>query len=146
MEIIYEPDFSIPNTLVGDPVRIAQILNNLISNAIKFTDKGFIKIILELVNKESDHVNIRFTVKDSGIGVAPSKVDSIFDAFTQASSDTTRKYGGTGLGLAIVKSLPSYLVQKFTWNPSWVKVLPSGLIYGLRYNRSPCESLRPRKW
>ncbi|AEL26790.1 PAS domain S-box protein [Cyclobacterium marinum] len=105
LEIIYEPDFSIPNTLVGDPVRIAQILNNLISNAIKFTDKGFIKIILELVNKESDHVNIRFTVKDSGIGVAPSKVDSIFDAFTQASSDTTRKYGGTGLGLAIVKKL-----------------------------------------
>ena len=105
LEIIYEPDFSIPNTLVGDPVRIAQILNNLISNAIKFTDKGFIKIILELVNKENDHVNIRFTVKDSGIGVAPSKVDSIFDAFTQASSDTTRKYGGTGLGLAIVKKL-----------------------------------------
>lgn len=105
LEIIYEPDFSIPNTLIGDPVRIAQILNNLISNAIKFTDKGFIKIILELVGKEEDHVDIRFTVKDSGIGVAPSKVDSIFDAFTQASSDTTRKYGGTGLGLAIVKKL-----------------------------------------
>lgn len=105
MEIIYEPDFSIPNTLIGDPVRIAQILNNLISNAIKFTDKGFIKIILELVGKEEKHVDIRFTVKDSGIGVAPSKVDSIFDAFTQASSDTTRKYGGTGLGLAIVKKL-----------------------------------------
>lgn len=105
LEIIYEPDFSIPNTLIGDPVRIAQILNNLISNAIKFTDKGFIKIMLELVDKEEEHVNIRFTVKDSGIGVAPSKVDSIFDAFTQASSDTTRKYGGTGLGLAIVKKL-----------------------------------------
>lgn len=105
LEIIYEPDFAIPKTLIGDPVRIAQILNNLISNAIKFTDEGFIKIILELVNKKGNHVNVRFTVEDSGIGVSPSKVDAIFDAFTQASSETTRKYGGTGLGLAIVKKL-----------------------------------------
>ncbi|AKP52408.1 PAS domain S-box protein [Cyclobacterium amurskyense] len=105
LEIIYEPDFSLPKLLIGDPVRIAQILNNLISNAIKFTDKGFIKIALELISQENDRVNVRFTVKDTGIGVAPSKVKSIFDAFTQASTDTTRKYGGTGLGLAIVKKL-----------------------------------------
>lgn len=105
LEIIYEPDFELPKLLIGDPVRIAQILNNLISNAIKFTDKGFIKISLELVSQEEEWVNVRFTVQDTGIGIAPSKAQSIFDAFTQASTDTTRKYGGTGLGLAIVKKL-----------------------------------------
>ncbi len=105
LEIIYEPDFALPKLLIGDPVRIAQILNNLISNAIKFTDEGYIKISLELVSQEEEWVNVRFTVQDTGIGVSPSKVKSIFDAFTQASTDTTRKYGGTGLGLAIVKKL-----------------------------------------
>lgn len=105
LEIIYEPDFDLPKLLIGDPVRIAQILNNLISNAIKFTDEGYIKISLDLVSQKEDWVKVRFTVEDTGIGIATSKVKSIFDAFTQASSDTTRKYGGTGLGLAIVKKL-----------------------------------------
>lgn len=105
LEIIYEPDFELPKLLIGDPVRIAQILNNLVSNAIKFTDRGYIKITLEKVKQEKDWVTVRFAVKDTGIGIARSKVNSIFDAFTQASSDTTRKYGGTGLGLAIVKKL-----------------------------------------
>jgi len=105
LEIIYEPDFALPKLLIGDPVRIAQILNNLISNAIKFTDKGSIKILLELISQKDDWVNVRFTVKDTGIGIARSKIQTIFEAFTQASTDTTRKYGGTGLGLAIVKKL-----------------------------------------
>ncbi|SHN13376.1 PAS domain S-box-containing protein [Cyclobacterium lianum] len=105
LEIIYEPDFDMPDLLIGDPVRIAQILNNLVSNAIKFTDKGYIKVSLDLVKQKDNWVTVRFTVKDTGIGIAASKVNSIFDAFTQASSDTTRKYGGTGLGLAIVKKL-----------------------------------------
>ncbi|MBD3628030.1 PAS domain S-box protein [Cyclobacterium sp.] len=105
LEIIYEPDFGLPKLLIGDPVRIAQILNNLISNAIKFTDQGYIKISLDLISQKENRVKVRFTVKDTGIGIATSKIKSIFDAFTQASSDTTRKYGGTGLGLAIVKKL-----------------------------------------
>ncbi|MDN3689327.1 PAS domain S-box protein [Cyclobacterium jeungdonense] len=105
LEIIYEPDFQLPKLLLGDPVRIAQILNNLVSNAIKFTDRGYIKITLEQVKQKEKWVTVRFAVKDTGIGIARSKIKSIFDAFTQASSDTTRKYGGTGLGLAIVKKL-----------------------------------------
>ncbi|SEJ73992.1 PAS domain S-box-containing protein [Cyclobacterium xiamenense] len=105
LEIIYEPDFDLPELLIGDPVRIAQILNNLISNAIKFTDRGYIKISLDRIKQQDNWVTIRFTVKDTGIGIAKNKVKTIFDAFTQASTDTTRKYGGTGLGLAIVKKL-----------------------------------------
>ncbi|WP_375583065.1 PAS domain S-box protein [Cyclobacterium xiamenense] len=105
LEIIYEPDFELPKLLIGDPVRIAQILNNLISNAIKFTDRGYIKISLKRIKQRDNWVTIRFTVKDTGIGIAKNKIKSIFDAFTQASTDTTRKYGGTGLGLAIVKKL-----------------------------------------
>ncbi|MEX0883505.1 MAG: PAS domain S-box protein, partial [Cyclobacteriaceae bacterium] len=105
LEMIFEPDRNIPKYLIGDPMRIAQILNNLISNAIKFTDRGFIKISLKLANQSDEMVKVRFTVQDTGIGVPANKVESIFEAFTQASSDTTRKYGGTGLGLAIVKKL-----------------------------------------
>ncbi|MEX2513694.1 MAG: PAS domain S-box protein [Cyclobacteriaceae bacterium] len=105
LEMIFEPDRNIPPYLIGDPMRIAQILNNLISNAIKFTDRGFIKISLNLAEKSDEMVKVRFTVQDTGIGVPKNKVDSIFEVFTQASTDTTRKYGGTGLGLAIVKKL-----------------------------------------
>ncbi|ERM84545.1 hypothetical protein P872_24310 [Rhodonellum psychrophilum GCM71 = DSM 17998] len=105
LEIIFDADKSIPKILVGDPVRLAQIINNLVSNAIKFTEAGFVKISLEMVSQTENEINVRFDLLDSGIGIPVEKLESVFEAFTQASAETTRKYGGTGLGLAIVKRL-----------------------------------------
>jgi len=95
----------IPPNLLGDPVRLAQILNNLISNAVKFTEIGKVDIKVSLYAKQQDHVVVNFEVSDTGIGIADDQLDRIFESFTQASSDITRKFGGTGLGLAISKML-----------------------------------------
>ncbi len=105
LDIFFEADPNIPKTLLGDPVRLAQIINNLVSNAIKFTEEGFVKISITKVSEHEDLVKVRFVVEDSGIGIPPEKLESVFEAFTQASTETTRRYGGTGLGLAIVKRL-----------------------------------------
>lgn len=105
LEIILEYDDEIPNRLLGDPVRLGQIVNNLVSNAVKFTPKGFIRIALRRIDEDSEEIAIKFDFEDSGIGIPENKLESIFEAFTQASAETTRKFGGTGLGLAIVKKL-----------------------------------------
>ncbi len=101
----YSSDPNIPDDLVGDPTRLNQILVNLIGNAIKFTERG--EVILEIKRGKEDQrsVELLFFIKDTGIGIPPEKLDSVFELFVQASSETTRKYGGTGLGLAIVKQL-----------------------------------------
>lgn len=98
-------DEAIPETLIGDSLRIGQIINNLVSNAIKFTEKGFVRITISREFTQGNLTDIRFVFEDTGIGIAENKRKSIFEAFTQASSSTSRKYGGTGLGLAIVKRL-----------------------------------------
>jgi two-component system, sensor histidine kinase and response regulator len=94
----------LPLHLVGDPLRLRQILVNLIGNAIKFTEKGQVVLNIERCDAE-DPGRLHFAVQDSGIGIAKAKLDQIFSAFTQVDSSTTRKYGGSGLGLAIVKRL-----------------------------------------
>ncbi len=98
-------DLEIPDLILGDPVRINQIILNLADNAVKFTDKGHVHIKLSLKEKLNDSVVILFTVKDSGVGIKKAKLETIFDSFKQESSETTRQYGGTGLGLAITKEL-----------------------------------------
>ena len=97
----------VPHNLVGDPLRLRQVMVNLLSNALKFTEHGEIVLSVEMVHPDAGTgtASIRFSVADTGIGIAHDKTDSIFDAFTQADSSTTRKYGGTGLGLTIVKRL-----------------------------------------
>lgn len=106
LELFIEIDETIPKSILGDSVRIGQIVNNLLSNAIKFTEKGFVKIRLSKKSKPQDGItSIQFGFEDTGIGIPDEKLETIFEAFTQASSETTRKYGGTGLGLAIVKRL-----------------------------------------
>lgn len=105
LDVSFELDSDLPKLMTGDPVRLAQVANNLISNAIKFTERGYVKIYLRKVFEKKDSVKVRFEFEDSGIGIPDDKLESIFEAFTQASADTTRKYGGTGLGLAIVKRL-----------------------------------------
>jgi len=105
LDIILEIEDNIPKRLFGDPVRLGQVVNNLVSNAVKFTQTGFIKIALERIDEDSEEIAVRFVFEDSGIGIPEEKLGSIFEAFTQASTETTRKFGGTGLGLAIVKRL-----------------------------------------
>ena len=100
-----EIDKNIYPVLMGDPVRLNQILINLIANAIKFTEKGEVKVKAKLINDDESSVKLEFAVEDTGIGIPKDKLESIFESFTQASSATTRKYGGTGLGLTITKQL-----------------------------------------
>jgi PAS domain S-box-containing protein len=100
-----EYDDRIPEVLLGDPVRLHQIILNLVSNAVKFTLKGSITVSERLLSEDAEKVTIEFAVADTGIGIPEDKVNKIFDNFQQASSGTSRLYGGTGLGLAIVKQL-----------------------------------------
>jgi len=103
--LIKEYDDRIPEVLLGDPVRLHQIILNLVSNAVKFTSNGSITVSVRLLSEDDEKVSIEFSVKDTGIGISESKKASIFDNFQQATSGTSRLYGGTGLGLAIVKQL-----------------------------------------
>ena len=96
---------SIPQKIVGDPVRLSQVLWNLTGNAVKFTDHGEVNLNVYLRGEEGGNITLEFVVKDTGIGIISSKLISIFEPFTQASIDTSRKYGGTGLGLGIAKKL-----------------------------------------
>ncbi|MBO6272018.1 response regulator [bacterium] len=101
IEIFAEVDENIPNYVIGDDVRLHQVLLNLLNNAKKFTEKGYIKISAEVVEQNENIVQILFKISDTGIGIPKEKQQEIFDEFTQADKSTTRKYGGTGLGLAI---------------------------------------------
>ena len=105
LELVKEYDKKIPDVLVGDPVRLHQIILNLVSNAVKFTNNGKITVSVHLLNEDEEKVTIEFSVTDTGIGIPENKIESIFENFQQASSGTARLYGGTGLGLAIVKQL-----------------------------------------
>jgi PAS domain S-box-containing protein len=95
----------LPSDVIGDSIRLNQILSNLLSNALKFTQKGGIYIIVNELEKKNNESKIEFLVKDTGLGIPKEKHEMIFESFTQASADTTRHYGGTGLGLAICKKL-----------------------------------------
>jgi two-component system sensor histidine kinase/response regulator len=105
LEMVCQVDPEVPDALVGDPGRLRQILVNLIGNAVKFTECGEIVVQIEKQRQTSDEVWLHFTVSDTGIGIPAEKQSAIFDAFTQADSSTTRKYGGTGLGLSISAQL-----------------------------------------
>ena len=105
LTLVKEYDPRIPEVLVGDPVRLHQIILNLVSNAVKFTSSGQITVAVRLQEENDDTVMIEFSVADTGIGIAEDKMANIFENFQQATSGTSRLYGGTGLGLAIVKQL-----------------------------------------
>lgn len=106
----------IPSVLIGDPLRLNQILINLSNNAIKFTSKGEIIIRAEISEKEDDRIKILFSIRDSGIGLTQKQIGNLFKSFSQADASTTRKYGGTGLGLSISKSLTELMGGEI-----WVK-------------------------
>jgi len=104
----------IPKHVSGDPGRIQQVLVNLLGNAVKFTEQGFVRLELSFRSPSSGQYDIQFTVTDSGIGIRPEKQKQIFDAFTQADATTTRKFGGTGLGLAISSELVRMMGGRLT--------------------------------
>jgi two-component system sensor histidine kinase/response regulator len=105
LELVCDVAADVPPNLVGDSLRLGQILINYTNNAIKFTDKGEISIAVRLLEAASDRVMLRFEVRDTGIGLTPDQMARLFQSFQQADTSTTRRYGGTGLGLAICKSL-----------------------------------------
>ncbi|MBF0159693.1 MAG: CHASE domain-containing protein [Magnetococcales bacterium] len=105
IEFLMETDRRIPAVLVGDPLRIGQILLNLASNAIKFTEQGEVIVITQVLDQDDQQVHLQFTIRDSGIGMTEQQMAGLFQAFSQADASTTRRYGGTGLGLAICKRM-----------------------------------------
>ncbi|PCJ96613.1 MAG: hypothetical protein COA45_10910 [Zetaproteobacteria bacterium] len=105
LDLTINSEENIPDVFMGDLGRIQQILHNLINNALKFTDKGSIVVSVKIIASQNMHNNIRISVIDTGIGIPPSKLEHIFDKFTQADASVTRKFGGTGLGLAISQKL-----------------------------------------
>jgi PAS domain S-box-containing protein len=138
------PLSGVPAGLTGDPHRLMQIFINLLDNAIKFTEHGEIVLGIEIIGGRQDSdgnesVELRFSVRDTGIGIPPDKIGMIFDKFTQADSSTTRKYGGTGLGLAISKKLVELMGGKI-----WVESRESeGSTFLFTAYFSVCEKAKP---
>jgi CheY-like chemotaxis protein len=119
LEVLFALSPEVPRTLVGDPLRLGQVLTNLTNNAVKFTDSGEIVVSTELASQDQDWVTLKFSVSDTGIGLTPEQIGKLFQAFSQADSSTTRKYGGTGLGLTISKRLVDLMGGEI-----WVESLP----------------------
>lgn len=105
IDLNFDMGEGIPDVLIGDPLRLEQVLSNLITNAIKFTNQGEVNVSVKVLEELADKVQLKFTVSDTGIGISKAHMGRMFKAFTQADGSMTRKYGGTGLGLAISKQL-----------------------------------------
>jgi len=105
LEFLVEVPGEIPQNLVGDPLRLGQILTNLVNNAVKFTERGEIRVKAELLERTGEKVKVQFSVRDTGMGMTKEQAARLFQPFTQADMSTTRKHGGTGLGLTISKRL-----------------------------------------
>jgi PAS domain S-box-containing protein len=119
LELIFKAAPDVPMALLGDPLRLGQILINLGNNAVKFTQQGEIVLGVETVTQTKDDVELHFWVKDTGIGMTPVQCERLFQSFNQADASTTRKYGGTGLGLAISKNLVELMGGRI-----WVESTP----------------------
>ncbi|MBO1320864.1 PAS domain S-box protein [Acanthopleuribacter pedis] len=107
LELIVQADPSLPERIEGDPVRLRQVLMNLVNNAAKFTERGHVVLKVSVLDRDFDRVTVRFEVIDTGIGIAPDRMNRLFKPFSQVDASTTRMFGGTGLGLAI----SAYLVE-----------------------------------
>ncbi len=109
LDLLYQLDHNVPAQIVGDSLRLRQVLINLVGNAIKFTKRGEIFVVVSLLHSDGEKCELKFEVRDTGIGIPQDKIDRLFKAFSQVDSSTTRKYGGTGLGLAISEKLVSLM-------------------------------------
>ncbi|WP_180132362.1 PAS domain S-box protein [Rhodoferax sp. BLA1] len=110
LELIFDVDRDVPNNLVGDPLRLTQVLINYANNAVKFTQKGEVDVVVRVREQSDNDVLLYFAVRDTGIGISDEQRSQLFQSFQQADSSTTRHYGGTGLGLSIAKKL-SHMMQ-----------------------------------
>jgi signal transduction histidine kinase len=119
IELRWRISAEVPERVMGDATRLRQVLVNLVGNAIKFTERGEVAVQVETQEQSKDRVVLHFRVKDSGIGIPQDKQAMIFEAFTQADSSTTRKYGGTGLGLAITTRLVTLMEGKLWVESEW---------------------------
>jgi len=136
IELINRLDSDVPDLIIGDPVRLTQIIVNLIGNAIKFTEKGEIVVHAKKEVEDGGEIKLRFTVTDSGIGIPEERQKAIFEAFTQADGSSTRKYGGTGLGLSISSQLVAMMGGQI-----WVKSKPGE---GSTFGFTAAFGFRPR--
>ena len=118
LDLLFEIDRDLPQRLVGDALRLAQVLNNLVGNAIKFTSVGEVVIGARVVARTATEVELAFSVRDTGIGVTPQQAERLFNVFQQAERSTARKYGGTGLGLAICKRLVELMGGRIEVTPA----------------------------
>jgi len=116
LEFLFDSGEDVPHTLIGDPLRLGQILTNLVNNAVKFTEHGQILIAVRELERGGDMVRLRFEVRDTGIGMTAEQMARLFQAFTQADGSTTRQYGGSGLGLTIAQRLVELMGGKIQVN------------------------------
>lgn len=138
LEFLMQTDPDVPNLLIGDPLRLSQVLINLAGNAVKFTEKGEVMVRVELARETGDEVVLRFIVKDTGIGMTQKEIDKLFRPFTQADSSITRKFGGTGLGLTISKRFVEMMGGRI-----WVESTPgvgSNFIFVARFQKTKKQS------
>jgi two-component system sensor histidine kinase/response regulator len=151
LELVFNLDPKLPLQLVGDPLRIGQILINYANNAVKFTERGEIELLIRAEQQDAGQVQVYFAVRDTGIGISHDQLERLFESFQQADSSTTRKYGGTGLGLAICKRLAEAMggrvgVQSQAGRGSlfWCR-LPLGISSETQHVLQPQPSLRGRR-
>jgi len=142
LEFIINIDPKLPAFLHGDPLRLRQVLLNLLSNALKFTDHGEITLFAKLISSKGNSVHVRFEVNDTGIGIPAEKLDKLFQNFNQVDSSTTRQYGGTGLGLSISRKLID-LMQGKIWVES-IKGQGSSFIFELDYKNTSDKKESPK--
>ncbi len=136
IELLYRHSPRVPNRVMADFGRLRQVVNNVIGNAIKFTERGEVELLVDAGPLEGSTVELKFSVRDTGIGIPPEKQGSIFEAFVQADGSTTRQYGGTGLGLAICARLVNLMGGKL-----WLDSRPGqGTTF---FFTAPCQALSP---
>ena len=134
LEFLFETSLNVYPHLMGDPLRLGQVLINLAGNAVKFTDKGEVVVLTEVEEETENDIVLRFTIRDSGIGLTQEQIGKLFQAFTQADTTTTRKFGGTGLGLSISKRIVDLMNGEI-----WVESTPgegSKFIFTARFGKA----------
>jgi two-component system sensor histidine kinase/response regulator len=148
LEFLVDVANSVPQYLVGDPLRLGQVIANLINNAIKFTEQGDVHLTAELLEQDGESARLRFSVKDTGIGMTPEQAARLFQPFSQADASTTRKHGGTGLGLTICRRLVElmggeiWLESEPAKGSTFLFTLSVGVSSGLTQTRVVPEQLR----
>jgi two-component system sensor histidine kinase/response regulator len=144
LELLCEVAAGVPKWVTGDPGRLRQVLNNLVGNALKFTNEGQVGVMVQVDVVEASASTLHFIISDTGVGIAADKLATIFDAFSQADTSTTRQYGGTGLGLTIARRMVEMMGGRM-----WVESAPgegSRFHFTLRVNKTTEQTVAPRGW